>query len=241
MRRARTEKRRERGGVVRLAFSGGSSPCIASLFSLCVSRAQPAVLRTESERERADSPSPPHRTTLASSPSLSLSHPPADPRPTMPPRQRSVYAVPDSEDPLRPPFTTSRAEAQFAKQYANLYWLRLVVQRKRVLERARKRWVEGSGLEGASLAPFSPPPPSGRWATASRRASGVESAAAADGSGGSAAVHRAAAQVGIGAGGAAVAASACARVGHSARGDGGLRTRCSRSLQSRPVAQCSQS
>ncbi|GAA5941362.1 hypothetical protein JCM3775_001554 [Rhodotorula graminis] len=73
----------------------------------------------------------------------------------MPQRLRSVCSVPgdSDDDPLRPPFTTSRAEAQFAKQYANLYWLRLVVQRKRVLERARKRWVEGSGLEGAKSPP----------------------------------------------------------------------------------------
>lgn len=67
----------------------------------------------------------------------------------MPQRIRSHFSVPDTDDPLRPSFTTSRTDGQFAKQFANLYWLRLVVQRKRVLERARKRWVEGSGLEGA--------------------------------------------------------------------------------------------
>ncbi|TNY19564.1 DNA polymerase alpha/epsilon subunit B-domain-containing protein [Rhodotorula diobovata] len=71
----------------------------------------------------------------------------------MPQRIRSHFSVPDTDDPLRPSFTTSRTDGQFAKQFANLYWLRLVVQRKRVLERARKRWVEGSGLEGAKSPP----------------------------------------------------------------------------------------
>ncbi|BGP36434.1 DNA polymerase delta small subunit Cdc1 [Rhodotorula kratochvilovae] len=71
----------------------------------------------------------------------------------MPTRLQSSFHVPDGDDPLRPPFTTTRNDGQFAKQYANLYWLRLVVLRKRVLERARKRWVEGGALDGAKSPP----------------------------------------------------------------------------------------
>ncbi|GAA5997293.1 DNA-directed DNA polymerase delta subunit POL31 [Rhodotorula paludigena] len=71
----------------------------------------------------------------------------------MPTRLASTFSTPDSDDPLRPPFSTSRDDAQFGKQYANLYWLRLVVLRKRVLEQARRRWVDGGRLEGVKTPP----------------------------------------------------------------------------------------
>lgn len=41
-------------------------------------------------------------------------------------------------------FVTIKNDKQFSQQYANLYWLRLVVLRKRVLERAKKKWEEGN-------------------------------------------------------------------------------------------------
>ncbi|GAA5896256.1 DNA-directed DNA polymerase delta subunit POL31 [Sporobolomyces salmoneus] len=50
-------------------------------------------------------------------------------------------------------FTTVKNDKQFSQQYANLYWLRLVVLRKRLEERAREKW-EGKGkLQGVSTPP----------------------------------------------------------------------------------------
>lgn len=66
----------------------------------------------------------------------------------MPTRIASTFALPPADDPLRPNYATNREDHQFAKQYANLYWLRLVVLRKRVLERARRRWEEEGKLKG---------------------------------------------------------------------------------------------
>lgn len=45
----------------------------------------------------------------------------------------------------RPPFLIDTKDKSYSKQYANLYWLRLVVLRKRVQERAERRW---KGLNG---------------------------------------------------------------------------------------------
>lgn len=73
----------------------------------------------------------------------------------MPTRLASSFALPPPDDPLRPSYTTRRDDHQFAKQYANLYWLRLVVLRKRVLERARRKWEGAGKLEGQSLASLS--------------------------------------------------------------------------------------
>lgn len=47
-------------------------------------------------------------------------------------------------------YSTQKTDKQFSKQYANLYWLRLVVLRQRVLERAKKEWGEKGKLEGKS-------------------------------------------------------------------------------------------
>ena len=70
----------------------------------------------------------------------------------MPTRLASSFALPPPDDPLRPSYTTRRDDHQFAKQYANLYWLRLVVLRKRVLERARRKWEGAGKLQGQSHA-----------------------------------------------------------------------------------------
>ncbi|KAG0661844.1 hypothetical protein C6P46_003735 [Rhodotorula mucilaginosa] len=71
----------------------------------------------------------------------------------MPTRLASSFALPPPDDPLRPSYTTRRDDHQFAKQYANLYWLRLVVLRKRVLERARRKWEGAGKLEGVKTPP----------------------------------------------------------------------------------------
>ncbi|GAA6014788.1 hypothetical protein JCM8202_004765 [Rhodotorula sphaerocarpa] len=71
----------------------------------------------------------------------------------MPTRIASTFALPPADDPLRPNYATNREDHQFAKQYANLYWLRLVVLRKRVLERARRRWEEEGKLKGVAQPP----------------------------------------------------------------------------------------
>lgn len=70
----------------------------------------------------------------------------------MPTRLASSFALPPPDDPLRPSYTTRRDDHQFAKQYANLYWLRLVVLRKRVLERARRKWEGAGKIKGQSHA-----------------------------------------------------------------------------------------
>ncbi|GAA5823430.1 hypothetical protein JCM5353_002145 [Sporobolomyces roseus] len=50
-------------------------------------------------------------------------------------------------------YSTQKTDKQFSKQYANLYWLRLVVLRQRVLERARERWGIKGRLQGVSTPP----------------------------------------------------------------------------------------
>ncbi|GAA6064270.1 hypothetical protein JCM10212_001654 [Sporobolomyces blumeae] len=67
----------------------------------------------------------------------------------MPTRVRSAHVAPDADEPS---FETLKTDKQFSKQYANLYWLRLVVLRQRVLERARRVWEEGN-LEGVANPP----------------------------------------------------------------------------------------
>jgi DNA polymerase delta subunit 2 len=59
-------------------------------------------------------------------------------------RIRSRLTEPES----LPSFTTVRNDKQFSQQYANLYWLRLVVLRKRVEERARRKWGGKGQLQG---------------------------------------------------------------------------------------------
>ncbi|BGP28569.1 DNA polymerase delta small subunit Cdc1 [Rhodotorula toruloides] len=71
----------------------------------------------------------------------------------MPIRLTSSYALPDPSDDSRAPFTTSRDDEEFQKQYANLYWQRLTELRARVLSEAKRRWVEGEGFKGASNRP----------------------------------------------------------------------------------------
>ncbi|GAA5914516.1 hypothetical protein JCM5296_003057 [Sporobolomyces johnsonii] len=70
----------------------------------------------------------------------------------MPVRLTSHFSLPPDADPTRPGFHTVKTDKEFAKQYANLYWLRLVVLRKRVEEQARRRWGDGK-LEGVSTPP----------------------------------------------------------------------------------------
>ncbi|GAA5856203.1 hypothetical protein JCM8547_000817 [Rhodosporidiobolus lusitaniae] len=71
----------------------------------------------------------------------------------MPTRLPSSFSLPDPSDASRPGFLTAKDDKQFGKQYANLYWLRLVVLRKRVLARARELW-EGEGkLQGVTTPP----------------------------------------------------------------------------------------
>ncbi|BGP12477.1 hypothetical protein JCM10213_006956 [Rhodosporidiobolus nylandii] len=71
----------------------------------------------------------------------------------MPTRLASRFTQPDNDDPSRPGFATKKDDKQFGKQYANLYWLRLVKLKKRVLAEAARRW-EGEGrLEGVSTPP----------------------------------------------------------------------------------------
>lgn len=88
----------------------------------------------------------------------------------MPTRIASTFAVPPADDPLRPNYATKRDDHQFAKQYANLYWLRLVVLRKRVLERARRRWEGKDKIEGALHSSFA----CTRWPWRARLALGKE-------------------------------------------------------------------
>ena len=98
------------------------------------------------------SASPDTAAAALSSPELNPSPPTCT---TMPTRLASSFALPPPDDPIRPSYTTRRDDHQFAKQYANLYWLRLVVLRKRVLERARRKWEGAGKLEGQSLASLS--------------------------------------------------------------------------------------
>ncbi|ORY43933.1 DNA polymerase alpha/epsilon subunit B-domain-containing protein [Leucosporidium creatinivorum] len=65
----------------------------------------------------------------------------------MPHRLTSHFELPADKNA---DFTIDPKDKQYGKQYANLYWLRLVVLRKRVEERARKRW---SNLPGSSAPP----------------------------------------------------------------------------------------
>lgn len=60
-------------------------------------------------------------------------------------RPASTFSVPSEGDLTRPPFTLEKTADRYTKQYANLYWLRLVVLRKRVEERARARWSSAKG------------------------------------------------------------------------------------------------
>lgn len=73
------------------------------------------------------------------------SHPHCQPLPdqhlTMPTRAPSVFSVPAPDDQARPPFTLEHTKDAYTKQYANLYWLRLVVLRPRVEKRAKAAWA----------------------------------------------------------------------------------------------------
>ncbi|SCV67344.1 BQ2448_5990 [Microbotryum intermedium] len=60
----------------------------------------------------------------------------------MPLRLDSHSLTPPPDDPSRPAFTIDRNDRAYVKQYANLYWLRLVVLRKRVLQNAKGKWAE---------------------------------------------------------------------------------------------------
>lgn len=62
----------------------------------------------------------------------------------MPYRLTSRFELPADKDKTAD-FTIDTKDKQYGKQYANLYWLRLVVLRKRVEERARKRWSKLPG------------------------------------------------------------------------------------------------
>lgn len=57
----------------------------------------------------------------------------------MPHRLTSRFELP-AEKEKTADFTIDTKDKQYGKQYANLYWLRLVVLRQRVEERASKRW-----------------------------------------------------------------------------------------------------
>jgi hypothetical protein len=59
----------------------------------------------------------------------------------MPTRAPSVFAVPGPDDQARPPFTLEHTKDAYTKQYANLYWLRLVVLRPRAEKRAKAAWA----------------------------------------------------------------------------------------------------
>ncbi|GAA6014880.1 hypothetical protein JCM11491_002147 [Sporobolomyces phaffii] len=69
----------------------------------------------------------------------------------MPSRLRSGYDV--GRTTALPSFTTVKDDKQFSQQYANLYWLRLVVLRKRVEERARRKWGQMGKLQGVANPP----------------------------------------------------------------------------------------
>ncbi|GAA5892090.1 hypothetical protein JCM6882_005692 [Rhodosporidiobolus microsporus] len=71
----------------------------------------------------------------------------------MPVRLPSSFSLPAADDKLRPRFVLSKEDKQFAKQYANLYWLRLIELRQRVLQRAADRWAGKGKLEGVSTPP----------------------------------------------------------------------------------------
>ncbi|KDE06249.1 hypothetical protein MVLG_03408 [Microbotryum lychnidis-dioicae p1A1 Lamole] len=60
----------------------------------------------------------------------------------MPLRLDSRCLTPPPDDPSRPAFTIDRNDRAYVKQYANLYWLRLVVLRPRVLKNAKAKWNE---------------------------------------------------------------------------------------------------
>jgi len=63
----------------------------------------------------------------------------------MPTRAPSVFALPASGDPQRPAFTLEKVKDAYTRQYANLYWLRLVVLRPRVQARAKAKWGAPDG------------------------------------------------------------------------------------------------
>ncbi|KAK4049660.1 DNA polymerase delta small subunit Cdc1 [Microbotryomycetes sp. JL201] len=62
----------------------------------------------------------------------------------MPARSRAAveFAVPAGDDKHRPPFVVDERDKQFQKQYANLYWLRLVVQRRTLEQAAKQKWKD---------------------------------------------------------------------------------------------------
>ncbi|GAA5951073.1 hypothetical protein JCM3765_004673 [Sporobolomyces pararoseus] len=50
-------------------------------------------------------------------------------------------------------FYTKKDDKQFSQQYANLYWLRLVVLRNRLLEKAKTKWQGNGKIQGVSTPP----------------------------------------------------------------------------------------
>ncbi|KAM0787009.1 hypothetical protein ACM66B_006277 [Microbotryomycetes sp. NB124-2] len=64
-------------------------------------------------------------------------------------RRASRYSVPGQDDKLRMPFVIGQSDKAYTKQYANLYWLRLVVQRRVAEQQAQLKWkhvkVPGQG------------------------------------------------------------------------------------------------
>lgn len=63
----------------------------------------------------------------------------------MPVRVKSHFSVPDADDKSRLPFLIDRKDKLYTKQYANLYWLRLVVLRRRVQQVAASKWSKLKG------------------------------------------------------------------------------------------------
>lgn len=65
-------------------------------------------------------------------------------------RPKSTFSTPSNPatpDPSRPSFAIAKEARSFDKQFANLYWLRLAVLRKKVAKRAKALWEE---MEGAA-------------------------------------------------------------------------------------------
>ncbi|GAA5922117.1 DNA-directed DNA polymerase delta subunit POL31 [Sporobolomyces koalae] len=71
----------------------------------------------------------------------------------MPARKRFEPHLTSATDPSEPrSFVTDSNDKQFSKQYANLYWLRLVMLRQRVKQTANEKWGNGK-LQGVETAP----------------------------------------------------------------------------------------
>ncbi|KAM0753286.1 hypothetical protein T439DRAFT_378985 [Meredithblackwellia eburnea MCA 4105] len=62
-------------------------------------------------------------------------------------RQESNYSIPAQNDKQRRSFVIPKKDRSYAKQYANLYWLRLAVLRSRVTDRAKHLWSNMPGMK----------------------------------------------------------------------------------------------